>query len=202
MDDFAISLAALNESLSSSKDRQRLKMIEEHWQVNSKRGRGRYTKPPDDKALLRMKSNLLTISIKDINDGLHLPVLNPKWLDVAVGLLLLIESVRNDSHSLSKKPRRSRLQQEVEKFIEQYVALIERIPATNRQKSRSLMDNLTINIPPSTTVSDEPNQQIFFILEALILPIVPSTEGRVIRKKIKCVCMYVCTSGGTHCKSR
>ena len=174
VDDFATSLAARNQSLNSSNDGQRLKMIEEHWQENSKRGRGRYTKPPDDKALLRMKCNLLTTSIKNINDGLCLPVLNPKWLDIAIGLLLSIESVRNGSHSLSEKPRSSRLLQEVENFIQQYLTLIERIPATNRQKCRSLMDNLAINIPVSITVSDEPDQQIFFILESLISPIVNS----------------------------
>ena len=78
----------------TSTGRQKLKIIEERWQ-KSKRGRGHYTKAPDDNVMLAMKSTLLAPSTEQINNGLSLPSLKPDWLDVAVGILISIESIRD-----------------------------------------------------------------------------------------------------------
>ncbi len=119
VDDFATSLAAQRLAVTSSNGSQQLKLIEERWQQKSKRGRGHYTKAPNDKVLLIMKSNLLTPSITNINEELSLPVLKPEWLNAAIDVLLLIESVRNRSQSSLPQTEISLLQQEVDAFIQE-----------------------------------------------------------------------------------
>lgn len=105
VDEFATSLVAKQLAVVSSNDSQQIKLVEEHWQQKSKRGHGRYTKAPDDNTLSRMKSNLLVPILTKINEGLSFPILVPEWLDVAIGILLSIESVRNRVCSSSASTR-------------------------------------------------------------------------------------------------
>jgi hypothetical protein len=172
VDDFVTSLTAQRLSVTSSSDSQRLKLVEEHWQQKSKRGRGRYTKAPSDNVLSAMKSNLLTPSITNINEGLSLPVLKPEWLNVAIGVLLSIESVRSRSELSLPQTEINLLQQEVDVFIQEYVRQINTDnPLSNRKKPKNIIDNLSINIPMSTDVPNDIHRQLFFILETLITPI-------------------------------
>lgn len=172
VDEFTTSLAVKRLAVVSSNDSQQIKLVEEHWQQKSKRGHGRYTKAPDDNTLSRMKSNLLVPTLTKINEGLSFPILVPEWLDVVVGILLSIESVRNRICSSSPSTN-DNLQQQVESFIRQYIFSMNK-NSTNGKKSNYANNDVDIDYEMLADIPEDKHRQLFFIVDKVVLPLIKS----------------------------
>ncbi|CAF1495637.1 unnamed protein product [Adineta steineri] len=170
--EFYIGLAAQSAKDSSS-CRQKLKLIEEGWRQKSKRGQGHYTKAPDDNVMVAMTSKLLAPAPEQINEGLSLPSLKPSWLDVAVGILFSIESIRHRMISLTHSSSCS-TEEKVVEFMRQYILTMNADIMKNKKTRRKITDKFTIDFPMSTDISNNPQEQLSFILDTLILPIANS----------------------------
>jgi hypothetical protein len=157
----------------TSTGQQKLKLIEERWQKKSKRGQGHYTKAPDEDVMLAMKSKLLAPSTEKINDGLSLPSLKPDWLDVAIGILISIESIRNRNIS-STYSSSSVIEKEVVAFIQQYITQMNADIMANKKPRRKTIDKFNIDPSISIDVPSNPQRQLSFILDTIILPIANS----------------------------
>ncbi|CAF3701085.1 unnamed protein product [Adineta steineri] len=155
---------------NTSASQQTLKLIKEQWQQKNKRGQGHYTKTPDDNVMLALKSKLLAPSTEQINNGLTLPSLKPEWLDVAIGILISIESVR-DSIVSSTYSRTRAIEDKVVAFIRQYTMQMNADIIANRKTQRKTIDKFNTDSLLSIDVPSDSKRQLSFILDTIILPI-------------------------------
>lgn len=176
-------MAANSQENSNEAHQQRLKEVKENWRKNNRRGLGHYAKQPDVTVLNNLKNILVTSPIS-INEGLSVPNLPiQNWLNVAVGLLISIKSIRN-SLPLSLE-NSTPLLDEILSFIYQWMSCMNRIKPPKRT-STELMKLLTTKFQLPIDSPDNSSDQLRFILHDILLP--------TIHHSISTITIYHCTS--------
>ncbi|CAF3777950.1 unnamed protein product [Rotaria sordida] len=148
-------------------DERRLKPIEERWRkIISKRGRGYYSRAPQQLVFADLVS-LLLLSRNDVNADLKLPYLTPNWLNVAIGLLLSTGNETGGRYELSSSSLNHNcpLLDVVKTFIEEWFSST--LTQTNNPRSTTISFSL-----PKDMLLDS-FQQSTFILEKILTPLLP-----------------------------
>ncbi|CAF2986039.1 unnamed protein product [Rotaria sp. Silwood2] len=149
-------------------DERRLKPIEERWRKTiSKRGRGYYSKAPQQSVFADLVS-LLLLSRNDVNADLKLPNFTPNWLCVAIGLLLSTGNETGSRYELSSSSLNHNcpLLDVVKTFIEEWFS--SRLTQTNNSRSTTISFSLPTTIKPTTRhidVTEFPSVLIIHINE-------------------------------------
>ncbi|CAF4999893.1 unnamed protein product, partial [Rotaria sp. Silwood1] len=167
MTHFMISQIDSNNS-STLLDERRLKPIEERWgKIVSKRGRGYYSKAPQQSVFADLVS-LLLLSRNDVNVDLKLPNLTPNWLNVAIGLLLSTGNETGGRYELSSSSLNHNcpLLDIVNTFIEEWSSST--LTQTNNPRSTTISFSLPTDMLPNSF-----QQQSTFILEKILTPLLP-----------------------------
>ena len=165
----------LNDGCSVILNERRLKPVEERWrQVSNKRGRGHYTKSPEESVFTDLVSSLLACR-RNVNADLKLPSLSPDWLNIAIGLIL---SAENNAHcrraiSSSSSSNVSSLVDAVSVFIEEW---------SNDTKKAKRSSAITFSLP--ILELNDLTERSAFILEQILIPILPCTL--VVQKIYSC----------------
>ncbi|CAF2146068.1 unnamed protein product [Rotaria magnacalcarata] len=184
IENFSLSyMAASSKDTNTETNQQQLKELTENWRKNNRRGHGFYAKKPDTSIMNNLKYTLVVYSTT-INDGLsvpHLPV--PNWLNIAIGTLVSIKSIRTSS-SLSPKVSTS-LINDIINFITKWISSAEYIKRTKKHSAELMhLLNSKFQIPPD--IPPEGCGQLNFILHKILLPIID--------RYIPAVKEYCCTS--------
>ncbi|CAF4076111.1 unnamed protein product [Adineta steineri] len=157
---------ALDNNQSVTIDDHRFKPIEEQWRkTKNKRGRGYYSKGPEEPIFTNIVSSLL-IARDNVNMDLKLPSLTPDWLNIAVGLILSagITTSIHRSNQLLSLSEASPLIDAILTFIDEWFQ-----SSNNNNNVRST----TINV--SSTLDEFGNlaECSTFILEHILTPLLP-----------------------------
>lgn len=156
------SINTSNNSTIISINEQRLKPIEEHWRQNvSRRGHGYYNKSPDDPVIDDLLSCLLTSEVS-LNENIHLPLINPQWLNVAIGIILSVRNKNNnDRYSFTLTlANDSVLLSTISMFLEEW----------SRDASNKRIQSSRINISLSNDDISKTSDQSIYILEHILVP--------------------------------
>ncbi|CAF1368369.1 unnamed protein product, partial [Rotaria sordida] len=148
-------------------DERRLKPIEERWKkITNKRGRGYYSKGPQQSVFADLVS-LLLLSRNDVNADLKLPNLTPNYLNVAISLLLSTGNETGGRYELSSSSLNHNcpLLDVVKTFIEEWFSST--LTQTNKRRSTTISFSL-----PTDMLLDS-FQQSTFILEKILIPLLP-----------------------------
>jgi hypothetical protein len=148
-------------------DERRLKPIEERWRKTvSKRGRGYYSKPPEQSTFTNLVASLV-LNRNDINAHLKLPNLSPNWLNVAIGLLLSVGYETGGHYEVSPllSDDDRALIDIIKTFLDDWFNSI--LTQTNSCRST------TINFSLPADVLSDICQQSTFILEKILIPLLP-----------------------------
>ena len=143
-------------------DEQRLKPIQERWrEKRSKRGHGYYTKSPDEPVFTDLVSSLLASRI-NVNAHLKLPSLSPNWLSIAIGLIL--STGNNGPHSpyFSSSSNVTPLVQAISTFVDDWLNIAGKSSCST-----------AVTFPLPTNVPIELSEQNTFILEQILIPLLP-----------------------------
>lgn len=164
-------------------NQQQLRELKENWKQKNRRGLGYYAKQPETAVMNSLKQSLIT-SATSINEGLFLPNLPvANWLNVAVGLLISIKSIRQSLPlSLGNS---TPLLNEILSFIYQWISCSIRIKPPKRtsvEQMQLLNTKFQLPIDPPNDV----NEQLHFILQNILLP--------TINHPISIIKIYYCTS--------
>jgi len=180
----AFSISLLYRSTNSAHSKQKkLKEISESWNKSNRRGHGHYTKKPESIVMMNLTSALVVSSSK-INDNLSLPDLSaPNWLNVTIGLLLSITTIR-------QSPPQSTIMQtslliDVANFIENWILASGNTRCkkkTNAIQKRLL--NTDFDVPPNIPI--DPAEQSVYLLHNLLLP--------MIAQPMLAIKTYLCTA--------
>ncbi|CAF5137393.1 unnamed protein product, partial [Rotaria magnacalcarata] len=157
-----------NDSYSMILDEKRLKPIEERWRQScNKRGHGHYTKCPAEPVFTDLVSSLLACR-RNVNAGLKLPSLSPDWLSIAIGLILSIE---NNHHHRRRRilPSSSLSSSNVSPLVDVIYTFIEEWLNDKGKKNRSTKIKFSLPI----LESNDPSERSSFILEQILVPIMP-----------------------------
>ncbi|CAF3941496.1 unnamed protein product [Rotaria magnacalcarata] len=184
IENFSLSyMAASSKDTNTETNQQQLKELTENWRKNNRRGHGFYAKKPDTSIMNNLKYTLVVYSTT-INDGLsvpHLPV--PNWLNIAIGTLVSIKSIRTSS-SLSPKVS-TLLINDIINFITKWISSAEYIKRTKKHSAELMhLLNSKFQIPPD--IPTDGCGQLNFILHKILLPIID--------RYIPAVKEYCCTS--------
>ncbi|CAF0902184.1 unnamed protein product [Adineta steineri] len=157
---------ALDNNQPITIDDHRFKPIEEQWRkTKNKRGRGYYSKGPEEPIFTNIVSSLL-IARDNVNMDLKLPSLTPDWLNIAVGLILSagITTSIHRSNQLLSLSEASPLIDAILTFIDEWFQ-----SSNNNNNVRST----TINV--SSTLDEFGNlaECSTFILEHILTPLLP-----------------------------
>ena len=115
-----------------------------------------------------LKYTLVALSTT-ISDGLYIPDLPvPNWLNVTIGLLISIKSIRGTS-ALSSRIS-TPLSHDIINFISKWVSLSQRIKLSKRTPELLQLLNSKFKIPPDVPI--DVNEQLSFILHMFLLPII------------------------------
>ncbi|CAF4808358.1 unnamed protein product, partial [Rotaria socialis] len=184
IENFSLSyMAASCKDTNTETNQQQLKELTENWRKNNRRGHGFYAKKPDTSIMNNLKYTLVVYSTT-INDGLsvpHLPV--PNWLNIAIGTLVSIKSIRTSS-SLSLKIS-TPLINDIINFITKWISSAEYIKRTKKH-SAELMHLLNSKFQIPADIPTDGCGQLNFILHKILLPIID--------RCIPAVKEYCCTS--------
>lgn len=181
---FSISyMAATSHDSFAEIHRQKFRELKENWKKTNRRGLGHYAKAPDASVLNNLKHILVT-SATSINEGLSLPNLPiENWLNVAIGLLVSIKSIRD---SLPFSPANSTpLLNQILTFIHQWISCLNRIKLPKRT-STELMQLLNTKFALPMDSPNNISDQLHFILHDILLP--------TIHHSLSIITCYHCTS--------
>ena len=166
---FAVSLMARSVEENGLTQRRRLKEISEHWNRSNRRGYGHYTKAPAPPLLTNLSDSLMA-PVKDINDDLTVPDLSaPTWLNVTIGLLLSIRTIRQSAPRSTSM--RTPLLIDVANFIESWCVRLQKSRSKHKKNAeQEKLLNTTFIIPAN--VPTDTFEQSIFLLRTVLLPII------------------------------
>jgi hypothetical protein len=185
IENFAVSYMASTSEENNDEvyPQQQLKELKENWKRKNRRGQGFYAKAPDTSVMNNLKYSLI-ISQTSINDGLsipNLPVVN--WLNVTIGILLSIKSIRESPPSSSTM--RTPLLIEILDFIEKWISSLNRIkPPKKTSNEQVQLLNTKFYIP--TDIATDSNEQLNFVIHNILL--------RILDYSIPALNIYRCIS--------
>lgn len=183
-ENFAMSyMAVTSEDTSNVIHQQKLKELQENWRRKNNRGDGHYTKKPEPLVLNNLKYALIT-STKRINDDLVIPHLSiTPWLNVAIGLLISMKTIRDSS--LSPPIQSTTLLNEIVSFVNKWMNCLRNIkPPKKTSAEQTQLINTKFDIPPD--VPTDANDQINYILHKILLPLIDHS--------IPAIKAYICES--------
>ena len=164
-------------------DEQRLKPVEERWRERvSKRGRGYYSKHPDQAAFTDLFSCLLSYN-ENINEKLTMPKISPNWLDVTIGMILSLRNYHEYQAQVALSMRDNSLLYVIATFLDDW-----------HKAANDASRSTTIKFKVPEDEQEDLDKQSNYILDNVLIPILPS---RLIIEKI-----YECRNCQSNVKIR
>jgi hypothetical protein len=170
---------------SSIYNEKQLKPIKERWSKKSnKRNSGRYTQAPDESTMTELISCLIA-PINNVNADLKLPIVNPHWINIAIGLLLSTQTYGTYYKHPPILPSNVSVTLDlIRDFLDEWSMSSIEISKTSK---------INFKIPLNEEMKDT-NEQSRFILEQILIPLL---DCNIIANKI-----YVCKSCKSEIKMR